>query len=93
VVEWGPGVWGAQAASRYYFGKEANGLTASEACLLAVLLPSPEKRNPFLNRAASLVRKRDRLLLVLFKQGKISGEEYTSATSQPIRLRDGSAWP
>ncbi len=41
VVEWGPGVWGIGAASRYWFGKPPAALTPSEAVLLAVLLPAP----------------------------------------------------
>ncbi|MBI5562634.1 MAG: monofunctional biosynthetic peptidoglycan transglycosylase [Deltaproteobacteria bacterium] len=46
VVEWGDGVFGAEAASRLYFGKSAADLTPMEACRLAVVLPSPRKLNP-----------------------------------------------
>lgn len=46
VVEWGDGVFGAEAASRRYFGKSAGDLTPMEACRLAVVLPSPRKLNP-----------------------------------------------
>ena len=43
VVEWGPGVYGAEAASRYWFRKSAKNLTASEAAKLAAILPNPRK--------------------------------------------------
>jgi monofunctional biosynthetic peptidoglycan transglycosylase len=43
VVEWGPGVYGAQAASQRWFHKDADRLTPSEAARLAAILPSPLK--------------------------------------------------
>jgi monofunctional glycosyltransferase len=44
VAEWGDGIFGAEAASRYYFRKSAASLTPSEAARLAAALPNPEKR-------------------------------------------------
>jgi monofunctional biosynthetic peptidoglycan transglycosylase len=41
-VEWGEGVFGAQAASQHYFHKPASQLTPSEAARLAVMLPRPK---------------------------------------------------
>lgn len=41
VAEFGPGVFGVEEASRRYFNKPASRLTASEAALLAAVLPSP----------------------------------------------------
>lgn len=41
VAEWGPGVYGAQAASRYWFNKDADDLTPQEAARLAAILPNP----------------------------------------------------
>lgn len=41
-VEWGEGVFGAQAAARHYFRKNANQLDAHQAALLAVMLPRPK---------------------------------------------------
>ncbi|MGD9772914.1 monofunctional biosynthetic peptidoglycan transglycosylase [Diaphorobacter sp.] len=42
-VEWGAGVFGAEAAARHYFGKSARQLTAPEAARLAVMLPAPKR--------------------------------------------------
>lgn len=46
VVEWGDGIYGAQAAALHYFGKDASDLTPMEAARLAVALPSPRRLNP-----------------------------------------------
>jgi monofunctional biosynthetic peptidoglycan transglycosylase len=43
VVEWGPGVYGAQAASETYFGHDADQLTPEESARLAAILPDPLK--------------------------------------------------
>ena len=45
VVEWGPGVFGAEAASQSHFGRSAAGLTARQAAQLAVSLPNPIVRD------------------------------------------------
>ena len=44
IVEWAPGVYGAEAAARRHFGKSAAKLTHREAALLAAVLPNPIKR-------------------------------------------------
>ena len=43
VVEWGPGIYGAEAASQFYFHKPARALTVEEAVRLAAILPDPLK--------------------------------------------------
>jgi len=42
-VEWGEGVFGAQAAARHYFGIDASRLGAEQAARLAVMLPAPKR--------------------------------------------------
>ena len=46
VVEWGPGIYGVEAASRAYFGRPAVTLTPWQAGLLASILPNPRKWSP-----------------------------------------------
>jgi len=48
VVEWGNGIFGAQAAARHYFGISANSLSAEQSARLAAMLPNPRyfDRNP-----------------------------------------------
>jgi monofunctional glycosyltransferase len=45
IVEWGPGVFGAEAAARHHFDKSADELTRDDAALLAAALPAPNRRN------------------------------------------------
>ena len=51
VIEWGDGIYGAEAASRYYFRKSASNLTRAQAAYLSAIIPSPlnvfnPKKNP-----------------------------------------------
>jgi monofunctional glycosyltransferase len=46
IAEWGPAVYGAQAASVHYFDKDADALTRTEASRLVSILPSPLKWSP-----------------------------------------------
>ncbi|MCX5516687.1 monofunctional biosynthetic peptidoglycan transglycosylase [Kaistia algarum] len=46
IAEWGPGIFGVEAASRHYFNKSAKDLTARQAALLTAALPNPIDRNP-----------------------------------------------
>ncbi len=61
VAEWGPGVYGAEAAARHWYGKSARDLTAREAARLAAILPSPRRYQaaapgPYVRRRASRVQ-------------------------------------
>jgi monofunctional biosynthetic peptidoglycan transglycosylase len=46
VIEWGPGIYGGEAAARAYFGRSARALTAPEAALMAAVLPNPRRWSP-----------------------------------------------
>jgi monofunctional glycosyltransferase len=46
VVEWGDGIYGAEAASRRYFGTSAARLSRHDAALLAAVLPNPRRWTP-----------------------------------------------
>ncbi len=41
IVEWGPGIYGAEAAAQHHFGRTAAELTPYQAALLAASLPRP----------------------------------------------------
>ncbi len=61
IVEWGDGVYGAEAAARHHFGKPAAALTRREAAVLAVLLPSPRNwtpATPYVQRRAGVIERR-----------------------------------
>jgi monofunctional glycosyltransferase len=46
IVEWGPGVWGAEAAAEYHYHTPASKLDREQAARLAACLPSPRRRRP-----------------------------------------------
>lgn len=59
VIEWGPGVYGAEAAAHFHYHKPASALTRDEAARLAAILPSPRRRKPALmNESAERIRQR-----------------------------------
>ena len=68
VAEWGPGVWGADAASRAYFGVPASRLSNAQAAALAATLPQPRTSNPAY-RPERMLARRD-LILARFYGGK-----------------------
>ena len=46
VIEWGPGIYGAEAASEHYYHAHASELTREQAARLAAIIPAPLKRKP-----------------------------------------------
>jgi len=59
VIEWGDGIYGAEAASRTYFKKSASDLTKDEAAFLSAMIPSPLNIfNPAKNRKRVVRRQR-----------------------------------
>jgi len=68
VVEWGEGVFGAEAAARTYFDKPASDLNPEEAVSLAAALPSPYDRNPDVEPDERLVKLRGVYLERLLKE-------------------------
>lgn len=61
VVEWGVGVFGAEAAARHYFGVSAAGLSSAQAARLAVMLPNPRFYDK--NRGSGYLARRTDLIL------------------------------
>jgi monofunctional biosynthetic peptidoglycan transglycosylase len=62
VIEWGDGIYGAEAAAQYYFHKPAASLTANEAAYLAAMIPNPRTVfNPRVNPRR--VARRQRIIL------------------------------
>ncbi len=86
VIEWGDGIYGAEAAARYYFSKPASDLNELEGATLAALLPSP--RNP---REKGLLQRRNLILTRMFQIGYIGEEEFKHAKDEPLfKKEEGS---
>jgi monofunctional biosynthetic peptidoglycan transglycosylase len=66
LVEWGDGIWGAEAAARAYFGVAAADLSPEQAALLAGALINPRRYSPAHPNARLLSRK----TIILKRMGK-----------------------
>jgi monofunctional glycosyltransferase len=61
VVEWGPGVYGAEAACGTYYGTTARRIGRQQSARLAAILPAPRRRRPErMNRYGSIILERMR---------------------------------
>jgi monofunctional biosynthetic peptidoglycan transglycosylase len=81
VVEWGDGVFGAEAAARRWFGHSAQTLTPAEAVRLAIALPNPITHAPNVH-SADLAKKAARILQCLRLQGLIDEDQHREALAQ-----------
>lgn len=66
-AEFGDGIYGAQAAARSYFGKDASRLSAAESARLAAVLPNPKrysvnKPGPYVQRRSNAIQRQMRAL-------------------------------
>lgn len=59
VVEWGPGIYGAEAAARHHYGLPASALSRNQAARMAACLPAPRTRTPQeMDRLGGLIERR-----------------------------------
>ena len=75
MAEFGDGVYGAQAAARSFFGRDADGLTPAQCARLAAVLPSPKRYSA--SRPGPYVQKRTRAIERNMRQ--IGGTAYLEA--------------
>jgi monofunctional biosynthetic peptidoglycan transglycosylase len=74
VVEWGEGIFGAEAAARHYFGTAALDLTSLQAARLAAVLPNPRKYSPVRDQKYVVNRAR-RIHNIMTRRGITEEEE------------------
>lgn len=77
--------YGVEAASRYYFGKDASDLDPYEAAVLVGISNSPTAYNPVRNPEASLEKRND-VLHSMLEVGYLTEDAYNSAISQPLNI-------
>lgn len=73
IIEFGDGIYGAEAAAQHYFGHSAKTLSRSEAAQLAATLPAPLKRNP--SHPSPYFRRRTADIKSRFGWGKVNIEK------------------
>ena len=71
VIEWGDGVYGAQAAAQRYYGKPASAIGAEEAAGLAGMVPNPRTINPRVD-PRRFARAQRRVLWLMAHAGYLS---------------------
>jgi monofunctional biosynthetic peptidoglycan transglycosylase len=85
VVEFGPNLYGAHAASKHYFGKSPSQLTPAEGAFLAFLLPSPKKHAVSFQKKKLTPFARNQLKIIvgrMQKYKKITDYEHEEALAQ-----------
>jgi monofunctional glycosyltransferase len=78
-IEWGDGIYGAEAASRAYFGKPASTLSPEEAALLAGAIINPRVHSP----AHPTARLRRRQQIILRRMGLVSPPDEAPEAPEP----------
>jgi len=86
-VYFGDGLYGAEAASRGYFGKSASGLTVAEAAMLAGIIKAPSAANPASNLERA-TNRRNVVLRLMREHGFIDENDLAAAASEPVALHD-----
>jgi hypothetical protein len=91
IIEWGPGVHGANEAARYYFDRDASDLSLDEALFLTVLVPSPGRWKTRVDAHGELRPwARAQMAFIARKmasRGAIPPEQVPAAEQLSIRLR------
>ena len=70
VIEMGRGIYGIEAASRIYYHKPASKLMREEATMIAIILPSPRKRNP-VKPTEYMLKRQQQILDLMDKIGTV----------------------
>lgn len=83
TVYYGHGMYGVEAASRYYFGKSASDLTLAEAAMLAGVPKGPSIYSPIANIEKATDRQQ-LILKLMTDQGKITAEAKDAATTEQL---------
>ncbi len=86
LVEWGEGIFGAEAASRHYFEKPSSELTPQEAARLAAVLPNPRRYNPAGDQRYVVIRS-NAIYNIMIQRGIVipEYEEVTDDITTPLK--------
>jgi monofunctional biosynthetic peptidoglycan transglycosylase len=90
VVEWGEGIFGIEAASRHYYGKNSSELTPQEAARLAAVLPNPRRYDPSGDQPYVLTRS-DVIYSMMIQRGIVVPEyEEMKGDGEPSLMEESS---
>ena len=80
LIEWGDGIWGAEAAARTYFNTSASDLTAEQAALLAGAIINPRVYSPARPNGRLLRRQK----IILGRMGLVTPPSAPAQVDEPI---------
>jgi 1A family penicillin-binding protein len=83
-MPYGGNIYGAQEASRYFFGKDVSNITLAEAAYLASLPQRPSYFSPHGNHKDALERRKDAVLNKMLSLGFITKDEYKDAMEEDV---------
>ena len=86
TVYFGEGAYGVEAASRTFFSKSSKDLTLPEAALIAGLVQSPSRLDPYVNPARAIARRKEVLYRMLYNK-YITQVAYDQAVAAPLALK------
>lgn len=88
VIEWGPGIYGAEAAARHYFDRSAASLEIGQAMYLALIVPNPPRFDLFAHprMAEFLAKKKSWLVERLVDEKRIGPGEKPVYLGAPFGL-------
>ncbi|MGY3186831.1 transglycosylase domain-containing protein [Lysinibacillus sp. TE18511] len=89
TVYYGHGMYGVEAASRFYFGKSASDLTLAEAAMLTGIPKGPSIYSPIVNLDKATNRQHV-ILKLMADQGAITQDEKTRAENEKLVLKNDS---
>lgn len=87
VIEWGDGIWGAEAAARAYFGTSASALNVEQSALLAGAIINPRMHNP--ERPTTRLLQRQQIILGRMGQERRVPESAGTAAPEPLTVDEG----
>lgn len=91
IIEWGPGIYGAAEASRYYFNKDVSGLTLDECIYLAAIIPSPKNFKYLFNEDGSFkeyIKNHYQLVLRRMVEHELISQAEADASLIKVTLSD-----
>ena len=85
AIYFGNGTFGISEASQRYFSKNTKDLSLVESATLAGIIRSPKTYSPILN-PDNCIKRRNLVLSEMYKDGKITNEEYINAKNSKLTL-------
>ena len=91
IIEWGPNVYGIQAAARHYFGVHPRDLSLEQSTFLVTVIPGPRKYHHYYRHGISdkWWDRMQRIMRVMVEREHITQEEYNDATLERPPMNHG----